>query len=126
MKRTLILTALALPTLILGAWTTKLVILHKTANEYEVVISGYDPRDLLMGQYIAFQYDWETAKPPITPIPDIHTGRYYVSEKKAPILEDMLQHSKQKFSVRIHFDGDEPQIRELLINGKPWDDYLDQ
>lgn len=31
---------------------------YKSTTEYRVEITGYDPRDLLTGHYIIFQYDW--------------------------------------------------------------------
>lgn len=50
--------ALALPVIGLGAsWA----VTHHRAQQgtdWDVPIRGYDPRDLLRGHYIAFQYDW--------------------------------------------------------------------
>jgi hypothetical protein len=50
--------ALALPIVgLISAWG----ITHRKAQmgtDWEVPISGYDPRDLLRGHYITFQYDW--------------------------------------------------------------------
>jgi uncharacterized membrane-anchored protein len=49
---------LLLPTLVL----TSIVIKHelglKTARTWRVKITGYDPRDLLLGHYLNFQFNW--------------------------------------------------------------------
>ena len=36
--------------------------IHKT-TEYRIEITGYDPRDLLTGHYITFQYQWPEDMP---------------------------------------------------------------
>lgn len=56
--RNLFLATLALPVIGLAAsWA----VTHQRAQqgtEWDVPIRGYDPRDLLRGHYITFQYDW--------------------------------------------------------------------
>ena len=56
--RRFFMSALALPLIGLGAsWA----VTHHGAQqgtEWDVPIRGYDPRDLLRGHYITFQYDW--------------------------------------------------------------------
>jgi hypothetical protein len=58
MIRSLRLGLLALPLVgLAGAW----IVTHYRAQqgtEWEVPVSGYDPRDLLRGHYIQYQYDW--------------------------------------------------------------------
>lgn len=50
--------ALALPLIgLVASWATT----HSAAQQgtdWEVPIQGYDPRDLLRGHYITYQYDW--------------------------------------------------------------------
>jgi hypothetical protein len=58
MRKNLILVALGLPVIAFAAlwgWTH-----HKAqqGTDWEVPIQGYDPRDLLRGHYITYQYDW--------------------------------------------------------------------
>lgn len=31
---------------------------YRTGTEWEVPIAGYDPRDILRGHYVEFEYDW--------------------------------------------------------------------
>lgn len=126
MKNKLLIIALVLPTLILALWTAQLTYLRTAAPEYVVKITGFDPRDLLMGQHIVFQYDWASANPPIEPAPDTKTGRYYLPEHVAPKIEKQLISGKHDFSVRIHFQGQTPHIRDLLIDGQPWDTFTQE
>ena len=58
MKRLAILLALVLPVAglaALWAWTDSWT---REGTDWEVPVAGYDPRDLLRGHYIEFNYDW--------------------------------------------------------------------
>ena len=58
MKRFAILLSLILPVLglaALWAWTDNWT---REGTDWEVPVEGYDPRDLLRGHYIEFNYDW--------------------------------------------------------------------
>lgn len=59
--------ALVLPLAGLGAvwWQTELD--SHRGTEWDIPVQGYDPRDLLRGHYVQFQYDW--------PGPDAEPGR---------------------------------------------------
>jgi hypothetical protein len=50
--------ALALPLLGLGGMWLQADRLSRQGTEWDVPIRGYDPRDLLQGHYVQFQYDW--------------------------------------------------------------------
>lgn len=66
-RRLILIAALALPLLGLGAvWLQTEAESHK-GTEWDVPVRGYDPRDLLRGHYVQFQYDW--------PGPDAESGR---------------------------------------------------
>lgn len=52
------LAALALPLLGLGALWLNTDRLSRQGTQWDVPIQGYDPRDLLQGHYVMFQYDW--------------------------------------------------------------------
>lgn len=68
MNRSLLhLTALALPLLGLGAMWLQADRLSRQGTEWDVPIRGYDPRNLLQGHYVQFQYDW--------PGPEAESGR---------------------------------------------------
>ncbi len=51
--------ALLLPLLVLGHGIWRQQSNLSAAREWQIPISGYDPRDPLRGQYIRFTYDWE-------------------------------------------------------------------
>ncbi|PKB14842.1 GDYXXLXY motif protein [Novosphingobium kunmingense] len=50
--------ALLLPLLGLGGMWLQEERLSRQGTEWDVPIQGYDPRDLLQGHYVQFQYDW--------------------------------------------------------------------
>lgn len=52
------LAALALPLVGLGALWLTTDRASRQGTEWDVPIEGYDPRDLLQGHYVQFQYDW--------------------------------------------------------------------
>lgn len=49
---------LALPLVGLGWTWTSADRLSRQGTEWDVPVRGYDPRDLLQGHYLQFQYDW--------------------------------------------------------------------
>lgn len=66
-RRLINLAALALPLLGLGAVWLQTELQSREGTEWDVPVQGYDPRDLLRGHYVQFQYDW--------PGPDPDAGR---------------------------------------------------
>lgn len=54
--------ALALPLLGLGGMWLSADRLSRQGTEWDVPIQGYDPRDLLQGHYVQFQYDWPNSR----------------------------------------------------------------
>ncbi len=56
--------ALALPVLLLGWMVLDAERRSREGEVVRVVLRGYDPRDLLRGQYILYQDDWNWAEPP--------------------------------------------------------------
>lgn len=50
--------ALVLPLIGLGGMWISADRLSRQGSEWDVPIQGYDPRDLLQGHYVQFQYDW--------------------------------------------------------------------
>lgn len=47
-----------LPVLVMTAWVTKLTYDRETGLKITLPIRGYDPRDLLSGNYVRFQVDY--------------------------------------------------------------------
>ena len=128
-SRTLLaLITLLLPLLVVGAWTGKLSYARAHAQNYHVIVEGYDPRDLLHGKYINLRYLWDdpaSQKPADRKIEDLpYHGRFYVSEWDAADLETMLVDGKNVFSVDIALYGRDAQIKSLMIDEKPWEESL--
>ncbi len=64
MKRALVTAALALPLAGLAGNIALNEIRLTDATVWEIPVSGYDPRDILRGNYIEFQYDWQVSGDP--------------------------------------------------------------
>ena len=62
-----LIATLALPVLALAALVGQQEYLIANARILNVPLVGYDPRDLLRGQYIAGQFDWDWAGEPSFP-----------------------------------------------------------
>lgn len=58
-RRTLLIAALLLPIAVLGALIARAELVVQTGAEWAVHIRGYDPRDLLSGQYLRYTIDWK-------------------------------------------------------------------
>jgi len=58
------LAALVLPLAGLGGLWLKTDIASRQGTEWDVPVEGFDPRDLLQGHYVQFQYDWPLAQDP--------------------------------------------------------------
>ena len=107
---------------------------HFVKNESEIIlpIGGYDPRNLLSGHYIEFQIDWVKANchqsnwKGSCPKGDFRgISRFYVPENKANELESFLNNGH--FSTEIVFAykaGFRPVAKELLIEGQPWENFI--
>lgn len=64
MRRWLFLLALLLP---LAAMMVSIIVRQSAmaaSSEWQIPITGFDPRDPLRGRYVAFQYDWQMAGDP--------------------------------------------------------------
>jgi hypothetical protein len=65
MNRTLLwAAALAFPLIGLGYSWLSTHQLAQQGEEWLIPVEGYDPRDLLRGHYVQYQYDWPDGKPP--------------------------------------------------------------
>ncbi len=138
MKRYIVPLFLAIPFLILLAWTVGLHYQKTHMPEVELPIMGYDPRDLLAGHYIRYQIDWDNAdctqfKNNTCPKDAFKnnrwpydTHRFYIPEKSARALDKAFitgVHNDEKliFSVVYAYtNGVRPIPKHLLINGKDW------
>ena len=136
MKKTLLAIVFSLPLICLICWTAFLSISRQQGKEIKVVVTGYDPRDLLSGHYIAYQIDWEKTDctqfdggicPKEKFCHEARWGRqcrFYVPEEHARKLDRMFRNRWRigtRFEVIYSYrPGSKPMAKELLIEGKPW------
>lgn len=128
-RRTLLhLAAILLPLVFLLGWTACLSWRHAHSETYQVVVGGYDPRDIVYGKYVQIRYEWDhpdSQKPhgdnklPVS-------GRFYVPEYSAFDLQEMLRDSAtNKFVATVVVFGSKAHIKNLTINGMGWQEALD-
>ncbi len=87
-----------------------------TGKEYIVQIRGYDPFNMLSGDYVRFAID-EAA---VLPAHAVRTGSFdfFVPREYAKILEEELRLNHVQAKVRVAKDG-KIIVNDLLINGEP-------
>ncbi len=56
--------ALLLPILVLAALVVRAELLARSGRKWQVRITGYDPRDLVSGQYLRYRIAWDFAEDP--------------------------------------------------------------
>lgn len=123
--------ALLLPVLIPALLVGKIMAERAAAPVYYVRIEGYDPRDLLYGHYLVFRFSPETsADRAIFPAGlgealDRFDSRYYIPERHAPALEDILRNPDYVTEIAIGLpDNGKAFMRGLYIDRTPMRDFL--
>ncbi|MBR6408633.1 MAG: hypothetical protein IKS23_00120 [Alphaproteobacteria bacterium] len=140
MKKSLLVVALVFPLVCLLVWSCYLSFERRNFSEVTLSITGYDPRDLLSGRYIAYQIDWDKSdcsqfENKVCPKDEFckeetwgRQCRFYVSETKAYALERLFASRNSDdnvFEVVFAYQkGRQPIAKELLINGKDWRESL--
>lgn len=142
MQKLKIIAALTFPILVLVLWVISLTVKSMALPEVTVRIGGYDPRDLLSGHYIAYTIDWE--KTDCTQFNDnicpekefkdyaikAYWGRqfrFYIPEQYADKLDNMFRYDRGKHVFEVVYKyapGIKPLAKELLIDGKPWQEVI--
>ena len=136
----LLAAALAMPLVCLAVWTGYLTYERATGVEVKVSVRGYDPRDLLSGHYIQYQVDWEKTdcsqfEGGVCPQDDFCVDerwgkqcRYYVPELYSYALDTLFRKRNENdliFEVVYSYKhGRKAIAKELLINGKHWQEYV--
>ena len=136
MKKKLWVVLFVLPLVCFACWAVWLYVLSVSGKEVTLAVKGYDPRDLLSGRYIAYQIDWEKTncgqfEGGICPENEFcveakwgRACRFYVPEKSAMYLENMLQNAStdaNTFEVVFAYQkGRTPIAKRFLISGKDW------
>ncbi len=140
MKKHFFLAILILPLVILAGWAGWLAIQRENGREVKVVISGYDPRDLLSGHYLAYTIDWNRTdckqfnEQGVCPKKEFcrearwgRQCRFYIPDVQAKILDDLFRHHNQEYLFEIVYTysvGHAPIAKKLLINGQEWQTFL--
>jgi len=131
-KNTITAVGFAISFLILLGWMFSVVMTVESSPQVRLVITGYDPRDLLSGHYIAYSINW--ANSDCTQFTNntcpkdrfSWQERFYIPEKDAPELDRRYRESWRRgssdvFEVIYAFpETGQPIARQLLINGKDW------
>lgn len=107
MNRALLqIAALAIPLAGLGGLWISADRQSRQGTEWDVPIQGYDPRDLLQGHYVQFQYDW--------PGPEAESGRAWSRlclegqppnlVRAVPVLDEAADTAKPACRYRVGSD----------------------
>ena len=141
MNRKFIGIIFGLPILALAFWGAILRIQMNSGFELKLPITGYDPRDLLSGHYIQYQIDWnkvdctlfeEKECPEDNFCVEGRWGgrqcRFYIPEEYAKKLDNLFRKKNSEdliFEVVYSYKkGFNPIAKELLINGKKWNEFM--
>lgn len=133
MSKIKMLAFLSVPTLGLFTWLMYLVIQIASMQNVTLRISGYDPRDLIFGQYILYHIDWDNSDCAqfdnnVCPKKDFENlSRYYVSEDYSGKIDKRLKFSETGDIFEIVYrykQGKRPTARQLLINHQPWQKFF--
>ena len=129
MKNKLFILGLFLPVIFLLSF---FILQNYQANmgyEVKVPVKGFDPRDLLSGHYVLLQTDKENIdcqqfENNICPDNNYFqkTYRYYVNEKQAQTLENLIRNNQTKAEIVFKIIPNKaPKVKSLLINGEEWE-----
>ena len=125
---------LLLPFIVMCVWALNYDRIIRDGKEVVLPITGYDPRNLLSGHYIEFQIEWVKANCyqadwngtcPRAAFTDI--SRYYIPESSARTLERFVNSDSVKTEIIFAYkNGKRPLAKQLLIDGQPWQNYLNK
>ncbi len=134
MKKQYILTfCLLFPVIFLAGWVIRTEYVLHAAQTVVIHMRGYDPRDLLSGHYLHLEPDWNRTDCMQFPEKKCPTERfarsyrYYLPEFDARELERQLTNSDLNVEMVFVYKGQaKPLVKDLLIEGKPWAEWLRQ
>lgn len=143
MNKKILACVFIIPFVALFCWTMWLYVQQATGKEIKVAVTGYDPKDLLSGHYIEYTIDW--IRTDCTQFPDGicpkdefcreegtwgNMCRFYIPEIDAEELDRLF---RQRNTTDMIFEvvysyhkGTEPLAKQLLINGKDWQESLEK
>ena len=133
MKRKLFLIFfLVMPISFLAFWVLNLQS-EGFEKEVQIAAEGLDPRDFLSGRYINLRLNWQ--KTNCTQFPAQvcpkkafrETYRFYLPEDKANRLEELMQMQEPQLALIFGYKKEQtPRLKNLLINGLPWEEMLNR
>ena len=143
MNKKILALVFIIPFFALFAWTIWLYVQQATGKEVKVAVIGYDPRDLLSGHYIEYKIDWNRTdcnqfSNGVCPTDEfcVEEGtwgrlcRFYIPEIDAKELDRLFRRRNTTdmiFEVVYSYhEGTEPLAKQLLINGKDWQESLER
>lgn len=142
MQKYKVIIALIFPIIVLGVWIIFLTVKVLFMPEVRVHITGYDPRDLLSGHYISYTIDWESTdcsqfSEGICPVKKfaehaIHyheseQHRFYIPENYAEKLDKLFRLNNENHIFEVVYKygyGMVPVARQLLVDGKSWQEMI--
>lgn len=135
MKKSILALVLSAPIVVLLFWVVFLALSQIGSSRVKVVITGYDPRDLLAGRYLAYQINWDKTdctqfENAVCPKDEFcvearwgRQCRFYVPENKANALDRRFRNRKEDDVFEVVYaykKGRMPIAKQLLINGYEW------
>ena len=119
---------LALPIVVLAGWVQSILYVRDHTQHYTIVMTGYDPRDVLQGEYLYMTYDWNNPHSDKTGMAagDLPaTTKYFVPEGDSADLTTLLREGIHVFTADVGIMNKKVQVMKLMIDGKPWQEALD-
>lgn len=111
------------------------MITSSIGKDVRIAVRGYDPRDLLSGHYIRYTIDWDNTDCsqfidnycPKDEFCNFENCKFYISENNAEQLDELLRYSDNDFSIIYQYKSAHvPIAKELLIDDKPWREFIEQ
>ena len=130
-KNNFVIYLLLFPFLGIALWLCYFFVFIEHSTEVRLPITGYDPRNLLSGHYIAYRIDWDKADCSqadwngTCPRSEFKTSyRFYVPEETALDIERAINRSDISTEIIFSYQkGKSAVARELLINGQSFRTY---
>lgn len=133
-RQILFITAICFPILLLSIWISSLYIKINSRDTVRVVVTGYDPRDLLSGHYVVLRPLWYETDCSQFVGGKCHeenfeyTYRYYLPENDAILLDSIISRQRD-LKLELEFAyvfNEEPVIKDFFINEKGWKNWISE
>ena len=130
-KEKYIVYLLLVPFVGVALWLSYFLVFMQHSTEIKLPITGYDPRNLLSGHYVAYQIDWNKADctqadwQGVCPRSTFKTSyRFYVPEDTAAAIERAINRPEVRTEIIFSYQkGKAAVARDLLIDGQSFRNY---